>query len=100
MASIYFPSDPFARLNRALRNANRAARRLSQALSDEPEYLLLECETCGEAFDIIVSKVSEIDDCIRESGHEGHKFEITDYERSIYDDYDPDPVRPFSPRMR
>ena len=52
-------------------------------MSEKPfdrEYLVLKCETCGEVVDMRLSKVSEIDECIRESGHEGHNFEITDYE--------------------
>lgn len=45
----------------------------------DPEYILLECFTCNVDFDIIVENQEQIDDCIKESGHEGHDFSLSGY---------------------
>jgi hypothetical protein len=55
-------------------------------LTFDPEHLWLECDTCGEEFDMIVERPEHIDHVIIESGHDGHKFSIGDYEKESYGD--------------
>lgn len=57
--------------------------------SGKPEYLWLECATCNVEFDIIIFTAEQIDEAVRESGHDRHRFELCDYEPehdlSVYD---------------
>ncbi len=44
------------------------------------EIVYFECYTCGTNVDFIIGTDSDIDACIDESGHAGHRYQISGYE--------------------